>query len=178
MQRASVALSLHFESVIPKNTMATYPITKRGAEMLKAELHKLKTVERPSVIQAIAEARAQGDLSENADYDAAKERQGFIEGRIQEVEGKLSAAQVIDPSGIQADGRVVFGATVELEDEDSGQQVKYQIVGEDEADLKQGLINISSPIARALIGKEVGDTAVVQAPGGVRAYEVVAVQYI
>jgi len=144
--------------------MATYPITKRGAEMLKAELHKLKTVDRPSVIQAIAEARAQGDLSENADYDAAKERQGFIEGRIQEVEGKLSAAQVIDPSTIQADGRVVFGATVELEDEDSGQQVKYQIVGEDEADLKQGLINISSPIARALIGKEVGDTAVVQAP--------------
>ena len=133
--------------------MATYPITKRGAEMLKAELHKLKTVERPSVIQAIAEARAQGDLSENADYDAAKERQGFIEGRIQEVEGKLSAAQVIDPTTIQADGRVVFGATVELEDEDSGQRVKYQIVGEDEADLKQGLINISSPIARALIGK-------------------------
>jgi transcription elongation factor GreA len=158
--------------------MATYPITKRGAEMLKAELHKLKTVERPSVIQAIAEARAQGDLSENADYDAAKERQGFIEGRIQEVEGKLSAAQVIDPASIQADGRVVFGATVELEDEDSGQQVKYQIVGEDEADLKQGLINISSPIARALIGKEAGDTAVVQAPGGERAYDVVAVHYI
>ncbi|WP_296508640.1 transcription elongation factor GreA [Rhodoferax sp.] len=158
--------------------MATYPITKRGAEMLKAELHKLKTVERPSVIQAIAEARAQGDLSENADYDAAKERQGFIEGRIQEVEGKLSAAQVIDPASIQAEGRVVFGATVELEDEDSGQPVKYQIVGEDEADLKQGLINIGSPIARALIGKEVGDTAVVQAPGGERSYEVVAVHYI
>ena len=158
--------------------MATYPITKRGADMLKAELHKLKTVERPSVIQAIAEARAQGDLSENADYDAAKERQGFIEGRIQEVEGKLSAAQVIDPSSIQADGRVVFGATVELEDEDSGQRVKYQIVGEDEADLKQGLINIGSPIARALIGKVEGDMAVVQAPGGDRAYEVVAVQYI
>lgn len=158
--------------------MATYPITKRGAEMLKAELHKLKTVERPSVIQAIAEARSQGDLSENADYDAAKERQGFIEGRILEVEGKLSAAQVIDPSAIHADGRVVFGATVELEDEDSGDRVKYQIVGEDEADIKQGLINISSPIARALIGKEVGDTAVVMAPGGERSYEVVAVQYI
>jgi transcription elongation factor GreA len=158
--------------------MATYPITKRGAEMLKAELHKLKTVERPSVIQAIAEARSQGDLSENADYDAAKERQGFIEGRILEVEGKLSAAQVIDPSSIHADGRVVFGATVELEDEDSGDRVKYQIVGEDEADIKQGLINISSPIARALIGKEVGDTAVVMAPGGERSYEVVAVQYI
>jgi len=157
--------------------MATYPITKRGADLLKAELHKLKTVERPAVIQAISEARAQGDLSENADYDAAKERQGFIEGRIQEVEGKLSAAQVIDPSSIQADGRVVFGATVELEDEDSGQRVKYQIVGEDEADLKQGLINISSPIARALIGKNEGDTAVVMAPGGERAYEIVAVSY-
>jgi transcription elongation factor GreA len=158
--------------------MATYPITKRGAELLKAELHKLKTVERPAVIQAISEARAQGDLSENADYDAAKERQGFIEGRIQEVEGKLSAAQVIDPTGIQADGRVVFGATVELEAEDTGHQVKYQIVGEDEADLKLGLINISSPIARALIGKEVGDTAVVLAPGGEKSYEVVAVHYI
>lgn len=158
--------------------MATYPITKRGSELLKTELHKLKTVERPAVIQAIAEARAQGDLSENADYDAAKERQGFIEGRIQEVEGKLSAAQVIDPSSIQADGRVVFGATVELEDEDTGDRVKYQIVGEDEADLKKGLINISSPIARALIGKEIGDTAVVQAPGGERAYEVMAVHYV
>ena len=135
-------------------------------------------MERPAVIQAISEARAQGDLSENADYDAAKERQGFIEGRIQEVEGKLSAAQVIDPSTIQAEGRVVFGATVELEDEDSGQRVKYQIVGEDEADLKQGLINISSPIARAMIGKNEGDTAVVMAPGGEKAYEIVAVSYI
>lgn len=158
--------------------MATYPITKRGSELLKAELHKLKTVERPAVIQAIAEARAQGDLSENADYDAAKERQGFIEGRIQEVEGKLSAAQVIDPTSIHADGRVVFGSTVELEDEDTGDRVKYQIVGEDEADLKHGRINIGSPIARALIGKECGDTAVVFAPGGERAYEVVAVQYV
>ncbi|MEY4345387.1 MAG: hypothetical protein RLZ68_1285 [Pseudomonadota bacterium] len=158
--------------------MATFPVTKRGAELLKAELHKLKTVERPGVIQAISEARAQGDLSENADYDAAKERQGFIEGRIQEIEGKMSIAQVIDPSSIQADGRVVFGATVELEDEESGDRVKYQIVGEDEADLKLGLINISSPIARALIGKEEGDTAVVQAPGGERAYEVMAVHYI
>jgi transcription elongation factor GreA len=130
------------------------------------------------VIQAIAEARAQGDLSENADYDAAKERQGFIEGRIQEVEGKLSAAQVIDPSSIQADGRVVFGSTVDLEEEASGQRVKYQIVGEDEADLKLGLINISSPIARALIGKMEGDTAEVQAPGGVKAYEIVAVRYL
>jgi transcription elongation factor GreA len=149
--------------------MATIPITKRGAEKLKEELHRLKTVERPAVITAIAEARAQGDLSENADYDAAKDRQGFIEGRIQEIEGKLSVAQVIDPSAVDGGGKVVFGATVELEDEESGDTVKYQIVGEDEADLKQGLINISSPIARALIGKEEGDTAEVQAPGGIRA---------
>jgi transcription elongation factor GreA len=157
--------------------MSTFPITKRGAELLKAELHKLKTVERPAVIQAIAEARAQGDLSENADYDAAKERQGFIEGRIAEVEGKLSAAQVIDPLSVDAGGRVVFGATVDLADEDSGAEVTYQIVGEDEADLKKGLINIGSPIARALIGKEEGDVAVVEAPGGTRRYEVVAVRY-
>ena len=158
--------------------MATIPITKRGAEKLKEELHRLKTVERPAVIAAIAEARAQGDLSENADYDAAKDRQGFIEGRIQEIEGKLSVAQVIDPSAVDGGGKVVFGATVELEDEESGDMVKYQIVGEDEADLKQGLINISSPIARALIGKEEGDTAEVQAPGGIRRYEVVAVSYL
>lgn len=158
--------------------MATIPITKRGAEKLKAELHKLKTVDRPWVINAIAEARAQGDLSENAEYEAAKDRQGFIEGRIQEVEGKLSAAQVIDPTQLDAGGRVVFGATVLLADEDSGDEVTYQIVGEDEADLKLGLINISSPIARALIGKEEGDTAEVQAPGGVRRYEVVSVKYI
>lgn len=158
--------------------MSTFPITKRGAEMLKAELHKLKTVERPSVIQAIAEARAQGDLSENADYDAAKERQGFIEGRIAEVEGKLSAAQVIDPSGLDAGGRVVFGATVDLEDEASGAAVTYQIVGEDEADIKKGLVNIGSPIARALISKEEGDVAEVQTPGGTRRFEIVAVRYI
>jgi len=158
--------------------MATIPITKRGAEKLKDELHRLKSVDRPAVIQAIAEARAQGDLSENAEYEAAKDRQGFIEGRIQEVEGKLSVAQVIDPSAVDAGGRVVFGATVELEDEESGDQVKYQIVGEDEADLKLGLINISSPIARALIGKEEGDVAVVQAPGGERRYEIVAVNYL
>ncbi|GAB4206912.1 MAG: transcription elongation factor GreA [Tibeticola sp.] len=157
--------------------MATIPITKRGAEKLKEELHRLKTVERPSVINAIAEARAQGDLSENADYDAAKERQGFIEGRIQEIEGKLSHAQIIDPSALDAGGRVVFGATVELEDEASGEALRYQIVGEDEADLKLGLINISSPIARALIGKEEGDTAEVQAPGGVKRYEIVRVSY-
>jgi len=157
--------------------MATIPITKRGSEKLKDELHKLKTVERPAIIQAIAEARAQGDLSENAEYDAAKDRQGFIEGRIQEVEGKLSAAQIIDPTALDAEGRVVFGATVELEDEDSGDKVTYQIVGEDEADLKLGLINVSSPIARALIGKQEGDSASVQAPGGVRSYEIVAVRY-
>ena len=158
--------------------MATIPITKRGAEKLKEELHRLKTIDRPAVINANAEARAQGDLSENAEYEAAKDRQGFIEGRILEVEGKLSAAQIIDPATLDAGGRVVFGATVELEDEDTGEVVKYQIVGEDEADLKLGLINVSSPIARALIGKEEGDTAEVQAPGGVRRYEVVAVSYI
>ena len=157
--------------------MATIPITKRGSELLKAELHRLKTVERPTVIAAIAEARAQGDLSENAEYDAAKDRQGFIEGRIQEVEGKLSAAQVIDPANVDAGGRVVFGATVDLQEESTGENVTYQIVGEDEADLKLGLVNISSPIARALIGKEEGDLAVVQAPGGAKSYEVLAVRY-
>jgi transcription elongation factor GreA len=158
--------------------MATIPITKRGAELLKAELDRLKKVDRPGVIAAIAEARSHGDLSENAEYDAAKDRQGFIEGRIRELEGKLAAAQVIDPATLEAQGKVVFGATVELEEEDSGEQVKYQIVGEDEADLKKGLINISSPIARALIGKEEGDTAEVQAPGGIKRYEIVAVHYL
>jgi transcription elongation factor GreA len=157
---------------------ATLPITKRGAEILKAELHKLKTVERPSVIAAISEARAQGDLSENAEYDAAKDRQGFIEGRIIEVEGKLSVAQVIDPTALNAGGKIVFGTTVDLEAEDTGNKVTYQIVGEDEADIKLGLVNISSPIARALIGKEEGDTAEVQAPGGVKHYEIVSVRYI
>lgn len=158
--------------------MATIPITKRGAEKLKQELHTLKTVDRPWVINAIAEARAQGDLSENAEYDAAKDRQGFIEGRIQEIESKLSVAQIIDPSGVDAGGRVVFGATVELEDESTGDVVTYQIVGEDEADLKLGLVNISSPIARALIGKEEGDVAKVEAPGGVKGYEIVKVSYL
>ena len=157
--------------------MASIPVTKRGADKLKKELHELKTKERPAVINAIAEARAQGDLSENADYDAAKERQGFIEGRIAEIEGKLSIAQIIDPSGLDAGGRVVFGATVELEEQNSGEQVTYQIVGEDEADLKLGLINISSPIARALIGKEEGDVADVQAPGGLKSYEIIGVRY-
>ena len=158
--------------------MTKIPLTVTGAAMLKDELHRLKTIERPAVIEAIAEARSHGDLSENAEYDAAKEKQGFIEGRIQEVEGKLSHAQIIDPSAMDADGRCVFGATVDLEDADSGLAVTYQIVGEDEADLKQGLINISSPIARALIGKEEGDTAEVQAPGGVRRYEIVGVSYV
>jgi transcription elongation factor GreA len=153
------------------------PLTVNGAEMLKAELHNLKTVQRPAVIQAIAEARAQGDLSENAEYDAAKERQGFIEGRIKEIEGKLSHAQIIDPKTVDADGRIVFGATVELEDLDSGDVVTYQIVGEDEADIKANKISVSSPIARALIGKHAGDTANVQAPGGVRQYEVLDVEY-
>ncbi len=158
--------------------MATLPITKRGAEKLKAELHQLKAFERPAVINAIAEARAQGDLSENAEYDAAKDRQGFVEGRIQEIESKLAAALVIDPSTVDAQGKVVFGSTVTLEDEATGNQVTYQIVGEDEADLKLGLINIGSPIARALIGKEEGDSAEVQAPNGVRRYEITAVKYI
>jgi transcription elongation factor GreA len=158
--------------------VATLPLTKRGADKLKAELHQLKAFERPAVINAIAEARAQGDLSENAEYESAKDKQGFVEGRIKEIEGKLSAAQIIDPTELHADGRVVFGATVELEDEESGQKVTYQIVGEDEADLKFGLININSPIARALIGKVEGDTAEVQAPAGLRHYEVVAVSYI
>ena len=158
--------------------MTTIPLTKRGAEKLKEELQRLKTKDRPAVIAAIAEARSHGDLSENAEYDAAKDRQGFIEGRIKEVEGKLAAAQIIDPAALDAGGKVVFGATVDLEEEDSGEQVTYQIVGEDEADLKHGLINISSPIARALIGKEEGDTAEVQAPGGVKHYEVIAVRYV
>ena len=157
--------------------MSKVPMTVAGAERLKAELHRLKTTERPAVIQAIAEARAQGDLSENADYDAAKERQGFIEGRIAEVESKLANAQVIDPGEVEADGRVVFGATVDIEDADSGERSSYQIVGDDEADIKGGKISVNSPIARALIGKTEGDSVEVQAPGGVRSYEILAVRY-
>ena len=158
--------------------MNKIPLTVYGAEQLREELHRLKTVDRPNVIAAIAEARSHSALSENAEYDAAKERQGFIEGRIMEVEGKLSHAQIIDPKLLDADGRCVFGATVELEDMDSGQIVVYQIVGEDEANIKANKISISSPIARALIGKESGDVAEVQAPGGLRHYEIVDVRYV
>ncbi|HWD36203.1 MAG TPA: transcription elongation factor GreA [Casimicrobiaceae bacterium] len=158
--------------------MNKVPMTVEGAERLKAELHRLKTVDRPAVIQALADARSHGDLSENADYDAAKERQGFIEGRISEVETKLAHAQVIDPSSVDADGRVVFGSTVEIEDVDSGERNVYQIVGDDEADIKEGKISVNSPIARALIGKTEGDTAEVQAPAGLRSYDILAVRYV
>jgi transcription elongation factor GreA len=157
--------------------MSTIPLTVRGAEMLRTELHRLKTVDRPAVVTAIAEARAQGDLSENAEYDAAKERQGFIEGRIMELEAKLSNAQIIDPKTVDAGGRVVFGATVEIEDLDSGGKSVYQIVGEDEADIKVGKISVSSPIARALISKSAGDVAVVNTPGGAREVELLQVRY-
>lgn len=158
--------------------MSKTPLTVTGAEKLRQELHRLKTIDRPNVIAAIAEARSHGDLSENAEYDAAKERQGFIEGRIKELEGKISNAQIIDPKLLDADGRCVFGATVELEDMESGLTVTYQIVGDDEADVKENKISISSPIARALIGKFAGDIAEVQAPGGLREYEIIDVRYV
>jgi transcription elongation factor GreA len=158
--------------------MSSVPITKYGAELLKEELARLKTKDRPAVINAISEARAQGDLSENAEYDAAKERQSFIEGRIADLEGKLSAAQIIDPVLLDADGRIVFGSTVRLEDLESGDEVTYQIVGVDEADLKEKKVSITSPIARALIGKSAGDVVEVQAPAGIREYEVLEVRYI
>ena len=158
--------------------MQKFPMTAEGLARLEEELKHLKSVERPGVIRAIAEARSHGDLSENAEYDAAKERQGFIEGRIREVEGKLSNAQIIDPKLLDADGRCVFGATVELEDLDTGDTVTYQIVGDDEADIKEGKIAISSPIARALIGKFAGDVAEVQAPKGVRELELIDVRYV
>lgn len=158
--------------------MNKVPLTVAGAEKLRQELHRLKTVDRPEVIAAIAEARSHGDLSENAEYDAAKERQGFVEGRIAEIEGKLSNAQIIDPSTLDADGRVVFGATVQLLDMETDDEVRYQIVGDDEADIKLGKVSVNSPIARALIGKEAGDVAEVQAPGGLREYEVLDVQYL
>ena len=157
--------------------MSKIPLTLLGAQMLREELKQLKTVERPSVVAAIAEARSHGDLSENAEYDAAKERQGFIEGRIADVEGKLGNAQIIDPKAPDADGRVVFGATVELEDMDSSTTVTYQIVGDDEADIKVGKISLNSPVARALIGKYEGDVAEVQTPGGKREYEILGVKY-
>ena len=157
---------------------SSVPITVHGAQLLKEELHRLKTKDRPAVINAISEARAQGDLSENAEYDAAKERQSFIEGRIAELEGKLGAAQIIDPTLLDAEGRVVFASTVSLEDLGSGEKVKYQIVGTDEADLKEMKVSITSPIARALIGKYAGDVVEVQAPGGVREYEILEVYYI
>ena len=157
--------------------MAKTPMTIEGAQRLKAELQRLKTVERPAVILAIAEARSHGDISENADYDAAKERQGFLEGRIAEVESKLANAQVIDPATLDAGGRVVFGATVELEDGQSEARVVYQIVGDDEADIKHGKISVSSPIARALIGKEPGEVVEVQTPGGIKRYEIIDVRY-
>ena len=158
--------------------MTKVPVTVHGAEKMRAELQELKAVQRPAIINAIAEARAHGDLSENAEYAAAKERQSFIEGRIAELESKLANAQVIDPKLLDADGRCVFGATVDLEDMESGDTVTYQIVGDDEADIKENKISISSPIARALIGKYSGDVAEVQAPGGVREYEILDVKYV
>jgi len=156
-------------------SMSTIPLTTTGADLLREELHRLKTIDRPGAITAIAEARTHGDLSENAEYDAAKERQSFIEGRIKEIEAKLANAQVIDPKHLDADGRCVFGATVELEE--GGEPVTYQIVGDDEADIKKGKVSISSPIARALIGKVAGDEVEVHTPGGVRKYEVLEVRY-
>lgn len=158
--------------------MSKTPLTVVGAEKLRAELHRLKTIDRPAVIQAIAEARSHGDLSENAEYDAAKERQGFIEGRIQEIESKLGNAQIIDPALLDADGRCVFGATVDLEDQDTGDALSYQIVGEDEADLKAGKISVTSPIARALIGKFAGDVVEFPTPGGLRSLEIIDVRYV
>jgi transcription elongation factor GreA len=157
--------------------MSKIPVTLVGAELLRAELQRLKTQDRPNVITAIAEARAQGDISENAEYEAARERQGFIEGRIIELEAKLSNAQVIDPSLLDDDGRVVFGSTVEMMDTGGTETVSYQIVGEDEADIKLGKISYSSPIAKALIGKYAGDVAEVRTPGGVKEFEIVDVKY-
>ena len=157
--------------------MSKVPLTVAGAAKLREELQRLKTIERPKVVAAIAEARSHGDLSENAEYDAAKERQGFLEGRIKDLEGKLSNAQIIDPKLLDADGRCVFGATVDLEDQESGSAVTYQIVGEDEADIKHGKVSFGSPMARALIGKYAGDIAQVQAPGGLREYEIIDVRY-
>ena len=160
------------------SSLAKVPLTVYGAEALKAELQRLKHMDRPEVIRAISEARAQGDLSENAEYDAAKEKQSFVEGRILDIEGKLSSAQIINTAMLDDDGRVVFGVTVDLEETESGEKMSYQIVGEDEADLKLGKISFTSPIARALIGKSAGDVAEVRAPGGIKEYEIVDVRYI
>ena len=154
------------------------PMTRNGVERLKEELQQLKSQDRPNIIQAIAEARAQGDLSENAEYDAAKEKQGFIEGRISEIEAKLSNVQIIDPASLNAEGKCVFGATIDLEDLDDEKKVTYQIVGDDEADIKSNKISISSPIVRALIGKELGDVVEVETPGGIKTYEIMDVKYI
>ena len=158
--------------------MKKHPMTIAGADALKGELHRLKTVDRPAIVRAIAEARSHGDISENAEYDAAKERQGFIEARIRDIESKLAHAHLVNPAEIDAGGKIVFGATVDLEDLKSGGSVSYQIVGDDEVDIKSGKISVSSPIARALIGKHAGDTAEVEAPSGVREYEVLAVRYL
>jgi len=158
--------------------MSKVPLTVVGAEKLRVELQRLKTVERPRIIQAIADARAHGDLSENAEYHAAKEQQSFVEGRIADIESKLTNAQIIDPLTVKANGRVVFSATLDLLDEDSGQQVTYQIVGDDEADIRVGKISIGSPIARALIGKELGEVVEVRVPDGLRHYEILGVRYI
>ncbi|HEX2789574.1 MAG TPA: transcription elongation factor GreA [Steroidobacteraceae bacterium] len=158
--------------------MKRSPMTLRGAELLRAELKRLKSADRPRVIKAIAEARSHGDLSENAEYHAAREQQGFIEGRIMEIESRLAAAEIIDIASLPPTGKVVFGATVELEDQDGGATVSYQLVGEDEADIRGGRISITSPIARALIGKVQGDIVEVAAPGKTRSYEIVSVKYI
>ena len=158
--------------------MKRNPMTLRGAEALRNELKRLKTQDRPRVIKAIAEARSHGDLSENAEYHAAREQQGFIEGRIGEIESKISTAEIIDPSTVTNNGKVIFGATVDLEDQNDGKAISYQIVGEDEADIKSGRISITSPIARALVGKSAGDVVDVTAPGGTHSYEIVKVHYI
>jgi transcription elongation factor GreA len=158
--------------------MNKHPMTATGAERLKVELQRLKTVERPAIVRAIGEARLHGDISENAEYDAAKDRQGFLEARIRDIESKLAHAHIVNPAEIDAGGRIVFGATVDLEDRTSGDEVSYQIVGDDEADIKAGKISVGSPIARALIGKHAGDTAEVEAPSGLREYEVLAVRYL
>ncbi|NLY64880.1 MAG: transcription elongation factor GreA [Alcaligenaceae bacterium] len=157
--------------------MAAIPLTARGAKRLEEELHRLKTIERPGVIDAISEARAQGDLSENAEYDAARERQGFIEGRIQELEGTLANAHIINPAELDIDDRIVFGATVTIEDLDSSETVTYQIVGDLEADIRQNMISVSSPVARALIGKSEGDVVMVNVPAGEKEYEIIGIAY-